>query len=327
MSLSFHICPKVFLPKRQSDSLHILISRCSPAPAHYVCIPSLLYNGGYYLRFLLRTWQRIKMIWKLAHQVKFEGDQGGWIPGLITRRLYNTIVPHAHFTFRSSILANQVTCFQCTGHQNARACENTSGPELKQSTTQLTFMPSLPSSPSLPSWGLQLLPSSPSLPWCRVFGEPGNVAEIAIITLSHATRRVLLSLREYLLQYLFKHTQYLYLNVGRSEGSPAPMGYLVPGRMWHGAWTTLLYNINTWNLCRRFAAHIGFIFHPFPAVPMLDPAAFPQKCSTQSVKVIRYVSLYLYAFPIIWRTPLSPCPLPFAYPHLYLRGPITYGYC
>ena len=268
MSLSFHICPKVFLPKRQSDSLHILISRCSPAPAHYVCIPSLLYNGGYYLRFLLRTWQRIKMIWKLAHQVKLEGDQGGWIPGLITRRLYNTIAPHAHFTFRSSILANQVTCFQCTGHQNARACENTSGPELKQSTTQLTFMPSLPSSPSLPSWGLQLLPSSPSLPWCWVFGEPGNVAEIAIITLSHATRRVLLSLREYLLQYLYKHTQYLYLNVGRSEGSPAPMGYLVPGRMWHGAWTTLLYNIinNTWNLCRhRFVAYIEIIFHPFPA--------------------------------------------------------------
>ena len=64
-----------------------------------------------------------------------------------------------------------------------------------------------------------------------MFGEPGNVAEIAIITLSHATRRVLLSLREHLLQYLFKHTQYLYLNAGRSEGSPVPMGYLVPGRM------------------------------------------------------------------------------------------------
>ena len=46
----------------------------------------------------------------------------------------------------------------------ASACENTSGQELKLSTTQLTFMPSLPSSPSLPSWGLQLLPSSPSLP-------------------------------------------------------------------------------------------------------------------------------------------------------------------
>ena len=211
------------------------------------------------------------------------------------------MLTHAQFTFRISILADQITCLQCTGHQNASACENTSGQELKQSTTQLTFMPSLPSSPSLPSWGLQLLPSSPSLPWCWVFGEPGNVAEIAIITLSHATRRVLLSLREYLLQHLFKHTQYLYLNVGRSEGSPAPMGYLVPGRMWHGAWTTLLYNINTWNLCRhRFVAYIEIIFHPFPAAfAMLHLVVVEKICSTQSVKVIRYVSLYLYAFPYL----------------------------
>ena len=130
------------------------------------------------------------------------------------------ILTHANFTFRSSILADQVTCFQCTGHQNARACENTSGQELKQSSTQLTFMPSLPSSLSLPSWGLQLLPSSPSLPWCWVLGEPGNVAEVAIITLSHATRWVVLSTRDYLLQYLFKHAQCLYLNVGHNEGSP-----------------------------------------------------------------------------------------------------------
>ena len=49
-----------------------------------------------------------------------------------------------------------------------------------------------------------------------------------------------LNLRERLLQYLFKHTQYLYLKVGRSEGSPTHVGYLVPGCVWHGAWTTLL---------------------------------------------------------------------------------------
>jgi len=33
---------------------------------------------------------------ELAHQVKFERDQGDWIPGLIARRLYNanTCTPH-----------------------------------------------------------------------------------------------------------------------------------------------------------------------------------------------------------------------------------------
>ena len=102
----------------------------------------------------------------------------------------------------------------------------------------------------------------------------------------------------------------------------APMGYLVPGRVWHGAWTTLLYNINTWNLCRRrFVTHIGLIFHPFPAVlAMLHPVIFAQKCSTQSVKVIPYVSLYLYVFPIIWHIPVCPCPLP-----LRTLAPIPWG--
>jgi len=174
----------------------------------------------------------------------------------------------------------------------------------------------------LPSWGLQLLPSSPSLPWCLVFGEPGNVAEVAIITLSHATRRVVLSLHEYLLQYLFKHTQYLFLDVSRSEGSPKPMGYLVPGRVWHGAWTKLLYNINTWNLCRhRFVAYLEIIFHPLPAVlDMLHIVVFAKKCSAQSVKVICYVSLYLDAFPMIWHIPLCACPLLF-----HTLTPIPWG--
>ena len=44
-----------------------------------------------------------------------------------------------------------------------------------------------------------------------------------------------------------------------------------------------------------------------------------QKCSTQNVKVIPYISLYLYVFLSL--------PTTYAYPHLYLRGPITYGYC
>ena len=60
-------------------------------------------------------------------------------------------------------------------------------------------------------------------------------------------------------------------------------------------------NINTWNLCcQRFFAHMGFIFHPFPAVlALLCLVVFAQKCSTQSAKVIRYVSLYVYAFPYL----------------------------
>ena len=52
---------------------------------------------SHYLTFLLRTWQRIKMVWKLAHKVKFEGDQGDWIPGLIARRLYNANTCTLHF--------------------------------------------------------------------------------------------------------------------------------------------------------------------------------------------------------------------------------------
>ena len=105
---------------------------------------------------------------------------------------------------------------------------------------------------------------------------------------ANATRRVGLSTCGYLLQYFFKHTLHSAYTWTWAAVRAAPMGYLVPGRVWHGAWATLLHNINTWNLCRRFAAHIGFIFHPFPAVlAMLDPAVFPQTCSTQSVKVIR----------------------------------------
>ena len=53
---------------------------------------------------------------------------------------------------------------------------------------------------------------------------------------------------------------------------------------------------------------------------MLHPVVFAQKCSTQSVKVIPYVSLYLYVFPIIWHIPVCPCPLP-----LRTLTPIPWG--
>ncbi len=50
------------------------------------------------------------------------------------------------------------------------------------------------------------------------------------------------------------------------------------------------------------------------------PFIFAQKCSTQSVKVIPYVSLYLYVFLIIWHIPLCPCPLP-----MHTLTPIQWG--
>ena len=50
------------------------------------------------------------------------------------------------------------------------------------------------------------------------------------------------------------------------------------------------------------------------------PFIFAQKCSAQSVKVIPYVSLYLYVFPIIWHIPVCPCPLP-----LRTLTPIPWG--
>ena len=50
-----------------------------PCPLPMVTVTPI--QGIYYSKFLLRAWQRIKMVWKLAHQVKLERDQGNWIPG------------------------------------------------------------------------------------------------------------------------------------------------------------------------------------------------------------------------------------------------------
>ena len=50
-----------------------------PCPSPMVTLTPI--QGIYYSKFLLRAWQRIKMVWKLAHQVKLERDQGNWIPG------------------------------------------------------------------------------------------------------------------------------------------------------------------------------------------------------------------------------------------------------
>jgi hypothetical protein len=80
--------PKVFHPKRQSDSLRILISlRISDNMAYSLislsitlCIPSLVSQGAYYLWLLLRTWKRINMVRNPVHQVKFKLEQTGWGP-------------------------------------------------------------------------------------------------------------------------------------------------------------------------------------------------------------------------------------------------------
>ena len=77
--------PNVFHPKRQSDSLRILISLRIPHNMTYspislsitLCIPSLVSQRAYYLWLLLRTWKRINMVRNLVHQVKFKLEQTG----------------------------------------------------------------------------------------------------------------------------------------------------------------------------------------------------------------------------------------------------------
>ena len=104
ISLSFNLCPKVFHSKRQSDSLRILISLGIPDNMVYSLMslpitytyPHSYPMGGYYLRFSLRTRQRINMVRRLAHQVKFELDQRDWILGFLAR-LYNTNTCTLHF--------------------------------------------------------------------------------------------------------------------------------------------------------------------------------------------------------------------------------------
>ena len=109
----------------------------------------------------------------------------------------------------------------------------------------------------------------------------------------------------------------------------APMGYLVPGRVWHGAWTTLLYNINTWNLCRRrFVTHIGFIFHKFPAVfgyvtpCRFRPKVFHPKRQSDSLRIL--ISLCIPDNMAYSRMSLS---ITFTYPRSYPMGAITYCFC
>ena len=101
-------------------------------------------------------------------------------------------------------------------------------------------------------------------------------------------KRLGLETCENLLQDFIKHTLHNANTWKWAVVREAPLDYLVPGCVWHEAWTTLLYNV--------------------------------------VVKVIRYVPIYLHAFPMIWHIPLSPCPLPVAYHHSYSRGPITHGF-
>ena len=72
------------------------------------------------------------------------------------------MLTHAHLTFRISILADQITCLQCTGHQNASACENTSGQELKQYTTHaeevISELKVLPKGPPLRAQSYDISP-------------------------------------------------------------------------------------------------------------------------------------------------------------------------
>ena len=98
----------------------------------------------------------------------------------------------------------------------------------------------------------------------------------------------------------------------------SPTGYLVPGRVCHGGLDYLKSLLSS--LCHPHWIYIPPIPRIF--VKMLRPFIFSQKCSTQSVKTIPYVSLYLFVFPIIWYIPWCPCPLP-----IHTLTPIPYrGY-
>ena len=99
--------PNVFHPKRQSDSLRILISLRIPHSMTYspislsitLCIPSLVSQRAYYLWLLLRTWKRINMVRNLVHQVKFKLEQTGSRASLLGGCII--LIP-ARFTFVSS---------------------------------------------------------------------------------------------------------------------------------------------------------------------------------------------------------------------------------
>ena len=129
----------------------------------------------------------------------------------------------ARFTFRSSILADQVTCFPCTGECKSVwkykrlqietiLCSHIHGNHFQAFFAFIAF--GAGAAAAFIAFFAMVVST-----WRT--GE--NVAEFAIITLSHAIQWVMLSTQKHVnipAIPLQQNAQCLYLNVGHSEGKP-----------------------------------------------------------------------------------------------------------